>query len=332
MPVLVRGTGIAARCCARLLHAQGMGVSLDAPARPTAPVVMLSNSALALMRDCLGDAALLSGHRRVTRRVVSWGGRDPVAMDHAAIILQEGELDDLLFLDVSPAPPPAAPDMTILAAPPFPSGAMRRFGTRKSETAQVSLRYGDDDQACWIEAVETGWLFLIPSGETRGWLLAVGGSVPELLAQSRHIAARVDVTDVPPHRFETAPGLIDRLAAPGWLACGTAALAFDPICGDGTAQAAREAVLAVAVTRAIADGGDAEALTAHYHAMLLAAMRRHLKLCAGFYSSGGTDAWWQAQMAALADGFEWCTAQLSTLPEPRFKLHGLQLVERRVAA
>jgi len=50
--------------------------------------------------------------------------------------------------------------------------------------------------------------------------------------------------------------MLARLRGPDWLACGTAAVAFDPICGDGTAQAMREAILGCAVITAIGEGGD----------------------------------------------------------------------------
>ena len=73
------------------------------------------------------------------------------------------------------------------------------------------------------------------------------------------------------------------LGANSWLACGTAAMAFDPICGDGTAHAIREAILAAAVIRALANGGPADELLAHYEARLTAGFHRHLTLCRQFY-------------------------------------------------
>ena len=41
------------------------------------------------------------------------------------------------------------------------------------------------------------------------------------------------------------------MCGPGWLSCGTAALSFDPICGDGTGHAVREGILAAAVIFAV---------------------------------------------------------------------------------
>lgn len=45
------------------------------------------------------------------------------------------------------------------------------------------------------------------------------------------------------------------------------------------AQAVREAILSADVIRAIADGGDASSLFAHYEARLTSAMLRHQPLC-----------------------------------------------------
>lgn len=226
----------------------------------------------------------------------------------------------------------AAPDFTIHAAPPLPMGELHVFGERHAVAARVRLR----DPACReegrVEAVESGWLFLVPADGEEGWLLGVGGEIDALLAQSRLIAPVVDPIGGSSRPFSAAPRLHLPLVGDDWLACGTAAIGFDPICGDGTAQSVREAILASAVLMGIAEGGDRAALLGHYHAMLIAAMRRHLLLCAQFYADGGRGDWWRTQHEALMQGHHWCTGLLATLPEPQYALHGLRLVPRREAA
>ena len=72
-----------------------------------------------------------------------------------------------------------------------------------------------------------------------------------LLAASRVI--REQIADAQPGArasFQPIRELFRLSARTGWLACGTAAMAFDPLCGDGTAHAIREAILASAVIRA----------------------------------------------------------------------------------
>jgi flavin-dependent dehydrogenase len=98
------------------------------------------------------------------------------------------------------------------------------------------------------------------------------------------------------------------LCAPGWLACGTAAMAFDPICGDGTAHAIREAILASAVIRSLTKSGPVDELLAHYDARLTAGFRRHLEVCRQFYSSGGTGPLWTAELDAIDRGIQ-CVAR-----------------------
>ncbi|WP_205854115.1 hypothetical protein [Phenylobacterium kunshanense] len=326
--VAIHGDGIAANCCAHLLSRAGLSVGRTHRNRTPVPAILLSDAALALLRSVFDRADLFIDRPRITRRIVAWGTADPVSLPHGAVVLSEGELDAALAGPAAPAAPAA---MTIHTAPPFPEPAMRTFGRRGTVVAQVRLRHADDQSACWIEATETGWLFLIPSGSAAGWLLAVGAAPEALLDQSRHVAPRLELEGPPSAAFETSPRMLAAMAGPDWLACGSAAIAFDPICGDGTAQAVREAILASAVIRAMREGDDPAALRVHFESLMVGAMRRHLRLCAQFYASGGDGSWWRAQLADLAEGFDWCTARLAKMPEPRFELHGFRLVERVAA-
>lgn len=331
MTVQIRGSGVAAMSCAHLLARAGIETDVIAIARPAVPAVMLSDPALALLRDVLGRPDLFADKPRIDRRVVAWGADKPMFLPHGAITVSETDLDTAL------APAPSAgigrPDIILHAAAPFPAGELRRFSARAAGAASVTLRYPEDQSACWIEAVPEGWLFLIPAGESdAAWLLGVGGSLERLIAQSRHLSARIDQLGITTAQFDVSPRLHTSLQGEDWLACGTAAIAFDPICGDGTAQALREAVLAVAVITAWRDGGDPAALRIHHESMLLATMRRHLRLCANFYRSGGTSDWWHAQMVSLAEGFDWCTARLASMPEPRYQLQDFRLIDREIMA
>ena len=102
-----------------------------------------------------------------------------------------------------------------------------------------------------------------------------------------------------------------------WLACGTAALAFDPLCGDGTGHAIREAILAAAVLRAIQRGANVDELLNHYQARLVAGFKRHLSVCSEFYGSGGLGPWWQAAAESIREGLAWCDHQLNSAGEFR---------------
>jgi len=331
LAVAVRGEGLAANCCAQLLARAGVAVARSARPRRPVPAILLSDAALALVRSVLDRPELFSDRPRVTRRVVAWGSDEAVTLPHGAAVVSEGDLEAALAQ--TDATPPSAPaTMTIHAGPPFPEPDLRRFGSRRTSTTEVRLLDAADRDACWVEALGEGWLFLTPADNDTAWLLAVGAPAQDLLEASRLIAPRIAPVGDPSADFDTSPRMLARLRGPDWLACGTAAVAFDPICGDGTAQAMREAILGCAVITAIGEGGDREAVLGHYEAMLTAAMRRHLRLCAQFYASGGQGDWWRAQMAGLAEGFDWCTRRLAREPEPRFELHGFRLAARETVS
>ncbi len=330
MAVAIRGSGIAASACAYLLKEAGLRVAMDAARRPPLPSMMLSETALTLMRDLFGRPDLLADAPRVRRRLVAWGG-EPVMVPHDAALASESLVHRALAVQADDGAM-GAPDFSIRSAPPLPAGELHMFGERHAIAARARLRDSARHEESRIEAVEAGWLFLVPAEGEEGWLLCVGGSIDALLGQSRLIAPVVEPIDGPSQAFPAAPRLHLPLVGGDWLACGTAAMGFDPICGDGAAQSVRQAILASAVVCAIVEGGDRDALLSHYQAMLIATMRRHLLLSAQFYANGGQSDWWRAQHRALMQGHGWCTGLLAKFPEPQFVLQGLRLVPRRAAA
>lgn len=329
MNVTIRGNGIAAACCAHLLTRAGIPVAIVPVERQGVPAILLSDPALMLIRDVFDDATLFADRPRIAHRRVSWGGSTPALVPQGGVLVSEAVLASTLPLSDG-GTTSGNPDVSLYMAPPFPSGEPHRFGARTATAVPVIVRVLE--AGSWVEAVEEGWLFLIGAAGNQAWLLAVGAPLPILLGQSRHIAALCSPVETEGASFDTRPHILPALTGDDWLACGTAALAFDPICGDGTAQAVREAILASAVLVAIAGGGDPQPLRRHYESMLLAAMRRHLALCIPFYQSGGSGPWWQAQVAALMQGHKWCTARLAQMPEPQFVLRGFTLMPREAAA
>jgi hypothetical protein len=93
-------------------------------------------------------------------------------------------------------------------------------------------------------------------------------------------------------------------------------MALDPICGDGSGHAVREAILAAAVLR-----GDATVeMLEHYQARLRIAFERHVSLCRSYYVSGRAGPWWDREIAELD--------RMRAAPPPswKFRLDGLDLV------
>jgi len=289
---------------------------------------MLSEHTQALFKDVFNRQDLFRDLPRIGTRVVSWGpNAQPLALPHSAVVVSEQDLLERLDLKhVEGRPSAAETDWTIAASRPLPADAVEhQFGTRMAAAMQVSPKDGSDPTACWIESIESGWLFLLPGAPGAGWLLAAGGSPECLLNRSRLIVKQIEGLVGRETQFPSHPRIAWPLCGSGWLACGTAALAFDPLCGDGTGHALREAILASAVVRAVAKGAKPEDVLAHYRARLLAGFNRHLELCRGFYFSGRSGPWWDSELDAVHRGLEWCKREAGQGTEPRYRLSGFEL-------
>ena len=249
--VLIRGDGVAARCCAHLLARSGVRVSFQPNNRPRLPAIMLSEPAQALIREIFDREHLFRDLPRIRKRIVAWGrSANPVELEHSAVVVSE----KLLLDSLAPTPPNAAAGAdagwTVFASMPLPVAPVEhRFGSRIASAMQVELKPAAEPAACWIESIRDGWLFLIANAPGSGWLLSVGLRPHELLDQSRLIREQIAGYQPAAAQFAASPRIVEPLGGPGWIACGTAAMAFDPLCGDGTAHAIREAILASAVNR-----------------------------------------------------------------------------------
>jgi hypothetical protein len=318
--VAIRGDGVAAYCCAHLLTQAGFAVHLEPVNRTRLPAILLGDQALALIRDIFDRPRLFDDAPRIRKRVVAWGA-EPREMVHSAVLVSEEMLLRSIRPGISVNNTAHAGQWAILGTRPLPSPAVEHcFGSRMVSAVPVRLEAACDPETCWIESLDAGWLFLTP-----GWLLAVGGPVEALLGESKLVAAQMADYGAPAGEFPAYARITSPLGAAGWLACGTAAMAFDPICGDGTAQAVREAILASAVIRAIAAGGPSDELLSHYEARLTAGFERHLALCRQFYLSGGNGPMWQSELAAIDRGIAWCKAALASHGGFRYQLRGFEL-------
>src|SRR5262245_56682484 len=175
--VFIRGEGIAASCCARLLGSAGFRVTVDAAHRPKLPAVMLSETTQKLLRDVFDRQDLFTGLPRIPRRVVLWG-RDSEALTllHSAVVVPEQLLLERIHQRLPQKQQQQCEEAawTIFAASPLGvTSVEHHFGSRIATASPVMLKPGCDDEACWIESLEPGWLFLLPVGERNGWLLSV---------------------------------------------------------------------------------------------------------------------------------------------------------------
>jgi len=328
--IFISGDGVAACSCAYLLKQAGFRVAVSRGERPRLPAILLSDAALGLIQGVFGDLSFDHSHP-IQSRVVAWGPESQVVtVDHSARVVSEQGLLAKLWSRVDVDPEGEA-DWTIFSSRPLPPGAIeQRFGTRTASVVQVTLKDKSDSRACWIESLEGGWLFLIPNAPGTALVLSVGDPAESLLDQSRIIGKQIAKRGEAAGEFPAYPRIISSLCGSslcgeGWLACGTAAMAFDPLCGDGTSHAVREAILAAAVIQAAANGENPAELRSHYETRLLAGFGRHLALCSQFYKTGHHGPWWDRELKSLDEGMAWCGQQLGNRRDFRYQLNGFEL-------
>lgn len=324
--VAIHGSGIAACSCAHLLTREGLTVSWDGFGRSQLPAVMLNEPSQNLLLDIFEQPDLFHGLPQVRRRIVAWGRSAPLELPHAAVVVSERELLNRIQPreGVSSQHDPDC-DWSIYASHPLPECVDElHFGSRTAGATAVKLKSDAPADACWTESLECGWLFLLPGCDS-SWLLSVGASADDLLSESRLVAKQIAQLDENGARFVCHPRTADPLCASRWFACGTAALGFDPLCGEGVGNAAREAILAAAAVRAVLAGADVKGILEHYRTRLLAGFERHLKLCREFYTSGHLGPWWDEQIDACDRGIAWCRSKLQSGNQFSYRLRGFSL-------
>jgi hypothetical protein len=327
--VLIRGDGIAAQCCAHRLGGSGFRVVIESVRRPKPPAIMIGGTTQRMFQDVFAREDLFEGLPRITKRVVAWGVDSKAqALAHSAVVVDEQSLLERL----GPKPPTerrledGEPGWTIMTSRPAQAESVEhQFGSRIVSATPVTLSDASDPSACWVESLDRGWLFLVPDGFGRGWLLAAGGPVESLLDGSRLVSEQISGFCAPASEFPAQPRIAWPLCGAGWLACGTGALAFDPLCGDGSGNAIREAILAAAVIRAVENGADPDELLAHYRGRLLAGFERHLQTCGEYYRGGGSTSWWTTQLESVRVGLAWCERLLGVETPFRYQLRGFDL-------
>jgi hypothetical protein len=341
-PVLIEGDGIAAECCARLLTDAGVPCVIAKTSRPKLAAVLLGEQTQYLLRELFPSQAhepdLFAGFTSIRRRIVRWGqSAQPINLPHLGVVVHEEALLHRLWSRV-PALPPSPPNhigwSIFSSRSRTPEVHESSCGTRQAFIAPVRLIPGTEQDTCWVESVTGGWLFLLSLGEGSASLICVGDPLDEVLRKSTLIAPCL--LELPTQGATAAayPRMLETLAGSKWLACGTAAMSFDPLCGEGTGNAVREAFLAAAVVRAALAQGDTEELTAHYVARLRQGFLRHLHLCERFYSSGGDGDFWSEESNAFKKSIREIEARIANQPPPRYRLldRSLERIEERVSA
>ncbi len=286
--IAIHGQGIAACCCATLLSEQQATIVPVETSRSRLPAVLISDGTQTLLREIFQNENLFEGLPRIRKRVVAWNGAKAEIFPHSAVIVGEQAIGERLQASV-PGLSSGRPDegaWNIFASKGSDELAPEmRFGSRVAGIMEVTLRESAESDACWAESVESGWLFLIATGKGTGSLICTGGEPASLLHGSRLVCEQIETLNGEPEasQFAAYPRTLAKLHGKDWIACGTAAMSFDPLSGEGTGAAVRESILAAATVRAILRGDNADKALAEFSLRMRLGFLRHLGMCRTFY-------------------------------------------------
>lgn len=335
--VRILGDGLAACCAAHRLWRRGFSVTVQRTSRPKPARLLIGEQTQSLLRDIFDAPRLFEQTPRIRRRIVRWGNQlDTVELPHSGLVISEQELLDDLWrrlpcTDEKPLSGGAMPQhgWTMVSLPNYDALPVRQgFGSRLAVTALATLASGAPQDCCWVESLPEGWLFLLSAGDGQAALIASGSHPRRLIEESSLIARQLsNLHDGEEFRgiFPAFPQILESVSGPGWLACGSAAMTCDPLCGEGAGHAAREALLASAAIDAASRGHAAEDLLAHYSTRLMQGFLRHLRACLPFYESGGSGHFWKTETAALQRGITWMENRLRGRAPFLFRLAGFEL-------
>lgn len=314
---------LASLTCAHLLHQAGWQVVLPPAAMPSLQgAILLRPDTARLLCTLWGDAnaSLLAGAHPLRRRWVRWGEAPAAAVEAPGLVVELAPLLARLAARLSPGiemgvaadmaadmaayPPgsgasaaPAAGAWRLAARGSEAAGlgALRRYGARQAWISQVRLAPSAAADMALVEQNGTSWAMVMPCGGGRAMLhqvalppAATPGIPPALPGRIAQDVAGIEDTQGP---FDAMPRLRMPAAGAGVIALGEAAIAVDPLCGDGAGHALRSAWAACEALCQAARAPDAQAQAwASYQHGLQAAMTRHLQACAQYYARS-TPAW-----------------------------------------
>jgi hypothetical protein len=326
--VQIIGGGVAACCCASLLSKAGYRVFADLAGRTGSPVLMLSEQTQLLLKDVFESECLFEGAIKITKRVVAWGqSSEVVVLPHSGLVISEKVLLNRLWpmLKVELSDNAGASHWRVVSSQrALPPAMQHEFGARTAATNAVKLSGSASPDSCWVESTTSGWLFLLPSGERSGSLISVGGSAETLLSESRLVANQITGLGLATGSFPAYPRTVTPLSGSRWIACGSAAVGFDPIAGEGAGHAVREGILASAVVRAAGRGGNEKDLLSHYSNRILSGFLRHLRDCCQYYAAMPGQ-WWETELDSMKRGIGWVQQELAGSSPSLFRLVGFEL-------
>jgi 2-polyprenyl-6-methoxyphenol hydroxylase-like FAD-dependent oxidoreductase len=309
--IVIRGSGLAGVAAAKLLHDRGMDVRFTAWPQRNDRIIAIPIETLTLASSLFDfNVADLKIGTIVTGRRVDWSDDDATIVPQTALACDAGgfaaaladRLPDRLRI-LTGADDDA--DWTIEASGRSTDN-QATGGRRVGQLARIADR--DVQSITTIAATPHGWTFTLPhpAGGTAVLMVTPSASMaattPEaaaerLTAEGLNVAAADILTLSSPQLI--TPHLAQPLAAGNRLRVGDAAMAIDPLRGDGVGFALRGALLAQAVIAAIEGGGDRAQLFNHYDHRLREVFVSHLRGCSSHYRAARYAEIWRPDIVAM---------------------------------
>jgi hypothetical protein len=337
--VQIDGRGIAAAASAALMSRFDWNVRGATVADPAIPFLTLDSSALDLLADIFGESIrTFPGYEISDRFVVQHHDRAVSHVRQPLCIIEAREILNRIrsksALDCTGDAPPQA----VIRTAGMGGSRLIASGRRVAYIFRGAVSGRPAAQASIFEFMPDGWIFWAPlsgrSGVCQFVLPRASGDSHDLcrgMLEDSVLLSRCVILD------ETIGGPLDcaaslnlDLAGTDWIACGGAALRYDPISGSGTATALRSAILACAVLRAINAASDPGPFVAHYAARLSAAFRQHVETCERLYSQAQFSSSWDDEFTEM-----WRAIRESENQFPRelqFRLENYSLISQSAPA
>jgi flavin-dependent dehydrogenase len=334
--IVVRGAGLAGIAAAKLLHDRGMDVRLNAWPQRNGRIVAIPVETLTLASSLFDfNVADLKIGIIVTGRRVDWDGDEATVVPQTALACDAGEFAAALAgrlperLRIFAGENDEA-DWTIQASGRSIDN-QASGGSRVGQLARIVDR--DVQPITTIDATPRGWTFTLPHPAGGIAILMVTPSAsmapatPEAAAErltaEGFTVAAADILSLS-NPQPIAPHLAQPLATENRMRIGDAAMALDPLRGDGVGFALRGALLAQAVIAAVEAGGDRTQLFNHYNHRLREVFVSHLRGCSSHYRAARYAEIWRTDIVAMD-----C---LSELIEPAPGGYEFRLNERDLVA
>jgi hypothetical protein len=302
----VGGSGLSAAACHVLLQRFGWNTSGDGMTErdSSVPFLVVNAATWRLIADIFGR---VPPSACVTARRVVAGSHLPevfaIAEQHYVVRNSALQIFGEPWLRSA-----GAADQSIETRPEGGSSAWISSGRRVAWFSRAHSELPEAARSLIFEFVGGGWVFWAPTGDNTGFVQFVlpdtqpGADACRYLWRSTRLARRaITVEDewlarAIPCAARVRRHIIDNLTT----RCGSAAMRWDPIAGDGTGAALRSSILACAALRfAAAHPTEREAVWRHYGARLTRAFQGHMNACGRYYAEARLSAGWDLEMIAI---------------------------------